>query len=366
MASALAILICIGSIGVGIAFPLSFGVTAWMILLSCYSFVASGIPVWIIHQPRDFINSFILYAGVFALVLAGIVGGAKGLTFLAPPFNVAEGNAKLGPIWPILFITVACGAISGFHALVAGGTSSKQLLKESDARKVGYGGMLLEGLFAVGVTIAVASGLDFSQYSAIVFPEAAGVKSNPVLAFSLGMGGLLDRSLSIPTVYGTIFGILLVAGFLATTLDAAVRLNRYLLEELWRYLFGTPPLIFRLYFFNSFVVVSLMFVLGYSNAFLALWPIFGSGNQLLAALTLLCISVWLFNRGRSSLFAILPASFMMVTTVVSLLYLLFRSYIPQGNWMLSAVDVVLLLLSFGVIFLSFRAFAKRERALGQS
>ena len=147
------------------------------------------------------------------LFIGGIVAGFKGVTFSAPAFNVAEGTAKLGPIWPFLFITVACGAISGFHCLVAGGTSSKQVSKESDVKKIAFGGMLLEGLLAIGVMIAVGCGIAFSDYMNIAFPTVAGVKSNPILAFAAGAGGLLDKAFGIPPVYGTIFGILLVEGF---------------------------------------------------------------------------------------------------------------------------------------------------------
>jgi carbon starvation protein CstA len=162
----------------------------------------TGIPVWIILQPRDFTNSFLLYSGILALFIAAMVAGFKGVTFSAPAMNVAGGTAKLGPIWPFLFITVACGAISGFHCLVAGGTSSKQVSKESDIKKIAFGGMLLEGLLAIGVLVAVGCGIMFQDYMSIVFPTGPGARSNPILAFAARAGGLLDKGLGFPPVCG--------------------------------------------------------------------------------------------------------------------------------------------------------------------
>ncbi|MBI5026801.1 MAG: carbon starvation protein A, partial [Nitrospirae bacterium] len=280
VASLLSIGICSVSIPVGLAYPVSIDFKIWMVIISVYTLVAAGIPVWMMLQPRDFINSFLLYAGVFALIGGGIISGLQGTTVTAPAMNITEGSVRLGPIWPMLFITVACGAISGFHSLVAGGTTSKQLSKETDCKKVGYGAMILEGLFAIGVLIAVSSGLDYKQYLEILFPSIEGARSNPVLGFSLGMGGLLQNTFGLPVYIGTIFGILLLEGFVITTLDTAVRLNRYLLEELWGFIFKNPPEIFKTYIFNAFICVLLMFLLAYYNAFLVIWPIFGTANQL--------------------------------------------------------------------------------------
>ncbi len=358
-ATIFAIIICILSIRVGISYPISIDPKWWMVILSLYTLIAAGIPVWIILQPRDFANSFLLYGGIVTLLVGTIAAGIKGVNFSAPAFNIAEGNQRLGLIWPILFITVACGAISGFHALVAGGTSSKQLSREGDAKRVAYGGMLMEALLALGVLIAVGCGFAFKDYMDIVFPTSPGAKSNPVLAFALGMGGLMHKGLSIPNYYGAIFGILMVEGFVVTTLDTSIRLNRYLFEELWRVIFKNPPRIFRTYIFNSFICVALMFLLGYFNAFLLIWPVFGSANQLLAALTLIAITVWLIFKGRKYLFALLPAIFMMVTTLCSLVYLLGQKYLPGRNYMLISADLLLIILALGVIWLSISVIRKK-------
>lgn len=361
LASVIAIVVCIISVIVGLNYPVTLNPTTWMIILSFYCLLAAGIPVWIILQPRDFTNSFLLYAGIAALFIAGIVAGFKGVTFSAPALNVADGTSKLGPIWPFLFITVACGAISGFHCLVAGGTTSKQISKESEIKKIAFGGMLLEGLLAIGVLVAVGCGIAFTDYTNIVFPTVAGAKSNPILAFAAGAGGLFNMGLGIPPVYGTIFGILLVEGFVVTTLDTAVRLNRYLFEELWQVIFKNVPKIMKSYLFNALLCVILMFILAYNNAFLVIWPIFGSANQLLASLALIAVSVWLVKRGKNIWFTVVPAIFMMITTLYSLVVLLMEKYIPKQNIMLSIVDVLLIVLSIGVIVLSYNKWKELRK-----
>jgi carbon starvation protein len=354
IATVIAIIVCFVSIVVGMEYPVSFKPHTWMIILCFYTLFAAGIPVWIILQPRDFTNSFLLYTGVAGLFIAGIVAGFNGVTFTAPAMNVAAGSAKLGPIWPFLFITVACGAISGFHCLVAGGTTSKQVSKETDVKRIAYGGMLLEGMLAIGVMIAVGCGIAFADFSNIVFPTTPGARSNPILAFAAGAGGLFEKGLGVSPVYGTIFGILMVEGFVVTTLDTAVRLNRYLFEELWQVIFKNVPKIMKTYIFNSLLSVVLMYLLAYNNAFLALWPAFGSSNQLLASLALIAVSVWLVNRGKNALFTVIPAIFMMVTTLYSLFVLLVDKYLPKQNYTLAVFSVLLIILSLGVIGLAFK------------
>lgn len=361
LASIIAIVVCIFSVFVGLNYPVALKTTTWMIILCFYTLFAAGIPVWIILQPRDFTNSFLLYLGIAVLFIAGIAAGFKGVTFSAPAMNVAAGTAKLGPIWPFLFITVACGAISGFHCLVSGGTSSKQVSKESDVKRIAYGGMLLEGLLAIGVLVAVGCGIAFSDYSNIVFPTITGARSNPILGFAAGAGGLMEKGLGIPPVYGTIFGILMVEGFVVTTLDTAVRLNRYLFEELWQAIFKNVPKIMKSYLFNALLSVFFMFILGYYNAFLVIWPIFGSANQLLAALALIAVSVWLVKRKKNVWFTVLPAIFMMVTTLYSLVVLLFEKYIPKNNIMLSVVDILLIILSIGVIIMAYKKWRELRK-----
>lgn len=347
------------SIAIGLRHPVTISPEAWMVVISFYVLIAAGLPVWVVLQPRDFINSFILYAGIAALAVGIFAGGLSGMTVKFPSFSAAMGAEKLGPIWPIMFITIACGAISGFHCLVASGTTSKQVSCESHARRIGFGGMLLEGLLAVAVLLTLASVLDFSDYLDIVFPAEG--RSNPVLAFSLGMGQLLGKTTPIPAYAGTIFGILLVEGFLVTTLDTAVRLNRYLFEELWQILLNNPPAVLRSYLFNAGLSVALMLAFAYKQAFLALWPVFGSSNQLLAALALITVSVWLLKRGKNALFTIVPAAFMIITTVASLVYLIEAKYLTSGNALLTALAGGLILLAVGIAVIALKNTSSNKR-----
>ena len=357
------LIICAVSIEIGLILPVRLDPFIWMIVISVYTIFAAGVPVWVVLQPRDFTNSFLLYGGILAMLVSSVVLGFQGVKMEAPLLNLAVGSQRLGYLWPILFITVACGAISGFHSLVAGGTTAKQVSSEKpDSRMVGYGGMTLEALLALMVIITIGCGLSYDKFCTIVFPVAAGIKSNPVLGFALGVGGLVNRALGVPIVYGVVFGILMVEGFVVTTLDTAVRLNRYLLEELWHMLFKNVPGLFKTYIFNSFLCVALMFILAYFNAFRQLWKLFGAANQLLAALALITVSVWLLKKGKHYLFAMIPGLFMLITTIVALVLILVNEYIPTGNWMLSAGDIILLCLSAGVIGLSAKQLFQKRKA----
>jgi carbon starvation protein len=172
----------------------------------------------------------------------------------------------------------------------------------------------------------------------------------------------MHKAVGMPLTYGVVFGILLVEGFVVTTLDTAVRLNRYLLEELWSMLFKTVPKILKTYAFNSGICVLLMFLLAYYNVFAQLWLLFGSANQLLAALTMLAVSLWLMQRSKSFLFALLPGIFMLVTTIASLVVVLFKTYLPKQNYVLAAGDIVLLGLAAGVIVIVINKFRNRQPA----
>jgi carbon starvation protein len=355
----LASAICVASVLLGIAFPVTMAPTTWMIVISAYVLAAAGVPVWLILQPRDFINVQILYGGIGLMIVSLFSCGFQGLTVTVPKFNLAEGALNLGFIWPMMFITIACGAISGFHCLVAGGTTGKQLAKETDARRVGYNAMLLESLLSVCVLLALGAVMAFTDYKAIVWPADPAVRSNPILGFSLAAGQLFHRGLGIPVALGTVFGILLVEGFVITTLDAAVRLNRYLFEELWAIAFKKVPGLMKHFWFNSGLSVALMGALAYSNAFSALWPIFGTANQLLAAMALLTVSAWLLLRKRKNWFTLVPAVFMVLTTLVSLGILL-KGYIAKGNTILIAADLLLFALSGGVVVLFLKTFLKKK------
>lgn len=358
----LASAICVGSVFLGIAYPVSLTPTLWMIVISIYVMLAAGTPVWVILQPRDFINVQILYGGIILMLVSLLRTGLGGLRVSIPSFNLAEGVQSLGLIWPMMFCTVACGAISGFHALVSGGTTGKQLSCETDARKVGYNAMLLESILAVCVILAIGGALSFADYKSIVWPLDPSVKSNPILGFSLAAGQLFNKGLGIPIALGTVFGILLVEGFVVTTLDAAVRLNRYLFEELWGILFRKTPRLMAHYWFNSGLSVLIMWALASTSAFNLLWPIFGTANQMLAALSLLAVSAWLLLRRKRALFTLIPAVFMMATTLASLV-ILFLQYARQKNYILMGADVVLFGLAVAVIVLTAKTLLRPQNPI---
>jgi len=352
VAFVLAALVCIVSIYVGFRIPVALDPRIWMVIISVYTLFACQAPVWVILQPRDFVNVQILYGGIVALSVGLLIAGLRGVTVDYPVANLAVGAQKMGPVWPFLFITVACGAISGFHALVAGGTSSKQLAREVQARTIGYGGMLLEGMLAVLVLTVVGSSLGYTEYMRIVWPAAGA--GNPILGFAYSVGHLLHSSLGLSLALGSVLGILVVEGFLVTTLDSAVRLNRYLFEELWKSLFAHPPEVMRRFWFNSGLSVLLMLALAWSEGWKSIWPLFGSTNQLLAALTLIAVTVWLHRAGRKSWFTLTPALVMIATTIAALGYKLFTEYLPEQKHILAVTDLILLALSIGVLVLSFR------------
>lgn len=344
-----------GSVVLGFFYPVTLNPTTWMIIITIYVFFASWIPVWIILQPRDFVNVQILYLGLASMVVGILAAGVGGTVIKATALNLDEAlNApNLGLLWPFLFVTIACGAASGAHGLVCGGTTCKQLANEKHARVIGYGGMLLEGLLAVCVLLIVTGGLDFDRYKELVYPMGGG--SNAPLAFALGLGNILNAGFGLPTVYGTIWGILLLEGFLITTIDSIVRLTRYLFGELWVTILRNPAPIFRSRIFNSVLVIAGMSALTFTNAYLKIWPIFGTANQLLAALTLIAVTAWLVQKAKTAWFTAIPAAFMVVTTLTSLVFLLER-YIKFGNWTLAVTDLLLLALAMGVVVLTFRYF----------
>ena len=314
----------------------------WLVILFGYVFVASVTPVQVLLQPRDYLNSFLLYA-LMLLGLAGIVVANPTVQFEA---STGFSHPKLGYIFPALFVTVACGAISGFHSLVASGTTSKQLDRESHAQPVGYGSMLIESLLAVMALVAVvtmAKG-DYQDF----FSAGGG---GPVAAFSNGLGDFISR-LHIPRDAAISFVALAVSAFALTSLDTGTRLARFSLQEFFERRDGTRPLLARNRFVATAISVSLAALLAFPevehpatgevvSAWRMIWPIFGSANQLLASLALLAISVWLARRARANWFALLPMVFMFAVTMTSLV-MLARTNLGDGvNPLLGVVAILL-------------------------
>jgi carbon starvation protein len=364
--SVFAILICVVSVVVGFFIPVSLNPLHWMIIISLYTIIAAGVPVWIFLQSRDFINVHLLYIGIVLLFIGILSCSINGIEIHFPANNVQEGISKVGFIWPGLFITIACGAISGFHALCAGGTTSKQIKSETATYKIGYYGMLLESFLALCVIITVIIGINIFQYKELVLPAGnSKFQSNPILAFALALGHTLNTGLGLPISFGILFGMLLLEGFIVTSLDTAVRLNRYLFEELWRVIFKHPPKLLCHYWFNSGLAAGLMFGLAYTNTVNTLWSIFGTTNQLFAALTLIIVSFWLLSKKKRIWFTTIPAIFMIVTTITMLFILLITRFIPQGNVTLIIADLVLLGLSSGIIIISIKTLYNYKTGTAQ-
>jgi len=313
------LLICIW---IGNIFPIVFPGTEanaqviWTLVIMAYIFTASVTPVWILLQPRDYLNSNLLYL-VLIFSFLGILIANPPIKFPVFTHFVHPG---LGSLFPILFVTVACGAISGFHSLVASGTTSKQLNCELDARPVGYGGMLIEGLLAV-IALITAIVLIPSQYQEY-FPK--GGEANPITLFANGVGGFVSQ-LGIPVKIGIIFAAMAVAEFALTSLDTATRLGRFTFQEFFR---SDNPHAIRKFLTNRFVATFFTIlpggILALSGSYQAIWPIFGSANQLLAALALLASSVWLAKKQIKNQFVRYPMFIMFAITLSALVVMVYN------------------------------------------
>jgi carbon starvation protein len=286
----------------------------WALLLITYCFLASTLPVWFLLQPRDYLSSFLLYGSIVGGFIGILLGG---LQFSYPAFK-GWNSPSLGLLFPMLFINVACGACSGFHSLVASGTSSKQINKESDVKLIGYGAMLIEGLVAI---IALAT-------VAMLAKDDSLTSKAPLAIYGEGMGRFLSV-FGTPHKFGISFGLLALSTFILTTLDTATRLGRYTFEELFqlkgssgRYLSTFATLVLP----TIFVLITLQDAQGKPiPAWQAIWPVFGATNQLLAGLVLLVVAVWLKKTSRKTGFILGPMVFMNVMTLTALVLLL-RQY----------------------------------------
>jgi carbon starvation protein len=356
-----AFVVCVASVVIGFLMPVTMAPGTWRWVMSGYVFAACALPVWLLLQPRDFTNAQILYGGMAAIFLSALAAGLSGVTLRAPAMDLAAGQAVLGgAIWPILFITVACGAISGFHSLVASGTTAKQIPRESDTRRVGYGAMVFESFLAVLVIVTVGGMLSQAEYLQIVYP--ANAASNPILGFALATGRLLNAAAPIvPVAVAVVLGILMLEGFVVTTLDSAVRLERYLLQELWEVVYrGNTPAWAQSHVVNAGIAVALMLLFSVSGTVRQMWPVFGAGNQLIGALALTTVTVWLVQRARQHLFVAIPAALMILTTSAAL-YLLARTNFDRGNVVLGYTSAALLFLSVGVVVIGVSRFARALR-----
>jgi carbon starvation protein len=355
----------------GVRMPITavgdFELTAdrWTILLLVYAFVASVLPVWLLLQPRDYLNSFQLFLGM-GLLFAGVLIGQPKIT--APAFHFEAKN--LQPLFPILFITVACGAVSGFHSLVASGTTSRQLDRETHTLPIGYGAMLTEGLLAVLALMAVAAGLG-TEWQARYSDWLVAGKS--ALANFVHGAGALVAAVGLPIEVAKVFVATVAIGFALTTLDTGARLIRYNTQELSRAL--RLPALSNPYLATAVAVGIIGFfallrapdpATGQLKSVGAiLWQLFGASNQLLAALALLVVSLYLRSLGRPTVYTLLPMAFMLVVTI-SALILGMLSFWAQGNWLLFGFSGLILLLALWLVGEAFVAWQQGSKVLARA
>jgi carbon starvation protein len=336
-------LIWIGN-GIPITLPesvLGLGPRAqWIILLFAYAGIASLLPVWVLLQPRDYINGLQLFLGLGLLYVAVLIAAPD---VVAPAFNenVPEGTPSLVPL---LFVTIACGAISGFHGLVASGTTSKQLDKETDARFVGYFGSVGEGMLALAAIICTTAGFaTLGDWEALYTRFGAG----GVTAFVRGGDAILMAGLGVPEQLGATMLAVMAILFAATTMDTGLRLQRYVVQEAGE-LAGLRVNVPVGTLIALGCCLALAFSAGAEGAGgMIIWPLFGTTNQLLAGLTLAIISVMLIRQGRSAWFTALPLAFLLTMSVYALLVQLGQFY-AQKNWLLLGMDIIILLAALWV------------------
>lgn len=341
LGSIIGVILLVACIWLGTKFPIHLSKEVWMIVLLGYIFVASVTPVWILLQPRDYLNSYLLYAM--------LIGGLVGIFMTNPSIKLAAftGFSVEGKwMFPMLFVIVACGAISGFHSLVGSGTTSKQLDNEKDIKLVGYGSMLIEGVLAVIALITVAYKVD-------------AIGGNPVTVFSTGLGNFMG-TLGIPVEVGTSFTALAISAFALTSLDTATRLARFIFQEAFvkkgETLSPTKKVLT-----NRFVATGITVVLGGFLAFggyKAIWPIFGSANQLLSAIALLAIGVWLKAMGKEHKMATIPMFFMFAVTLAALGQLIYANSVVAFNGVLLLFAVALFVLAIVLIAQAVKAFSR--------
>ncbi len=283
----------VGLLLVGIApflgslFPIELSYNMWIAILMLYAFLAAVLPVQYLLQPRDYLSSFLLFAGL-ALLLFGTLIIPHDFHLPALQFNSSP------PLFPFLFVTIACGAISGFHSLINSGTTARQLPAMKYSRRISYGAMLLEGLLALLVVASVASLA--SGHDA----------SNPIGTFATGVG----NAVPFAKEWAPFFAVLVLNTFILTTLDTATRIARYITFELTG---------LRNRYFATLLVVVIATLILLSGQADRLWTVFGSANQLMAALALLVITAWLFKLGAKYLIALVPAIFMLIVTISALI-----------------------------------------------
>jgi len=378
--SIIALLMLYGMIYIGFQYPVHLPdsmqiggseVLTWIVVLMGYGFIASILPVWTLLQPRDYINSHQLIVGLL-LIYTGIMVAQPMMD--APAFEMS-GN----PIswFPFLFITIACGAISGFHALVSSGTTSKQISSIKDSRFIGYGGMIGEAALAVAATIAVAAGFEsasawhahydnFEQAQTFTPKLTAFVNGTASFLSEIGITATITSSEGQTRSLAAVFIAVMVISFAATSLDTAVRIQRYIIGEIGDAI-KIKALANNRYLQSGLAVTFSMILVMFDGpggdnpggGGLMLWPLFGSTNQLLGSLTLLVISIWLFKSGGKFLVTLIPMIFITIITFIAT-YFNILAYIEDRNYLLLSIAFVVGVSQIWILFEGIKAFRTTE------
>src|SRR5690554_6461383 len=351
-------------IGVGASVPLSLPDTIgglsdrsmWILVLFGYAAIASLLPVWMLLQPRDYINGLQLFIGLILLYAAVLLVAPE---MVAPAFNTALPENTPSMI-PLLFVTIACGAISGFHGLVAGGTTAKQLDKETDARFVGYFGATGEGALALAAIIAATAGFaSLADWQAMYHSFGQG----GVLAFVEGGAAILSAGTGLDIAIAATMLTVMAALFAGTTMDTGLRLQRYIFQE-WGEIYNIKWMAKPVPATLLSVATCLALAFGAGGADgsggLLIWPLFGTTNQLLAGLTLLVVTVMLVRRGSPSIFTLAPLVFVLAMTLFALVIQL-NGFYQKGDWFLFGLDIVVLVAAI-LVTLECAAALKRAKA----
>jgi carbon starvation protein len=321
----------------------------WALVILAYCCLASVAPVWLLLQPRGYLGGFILYTALGVGILGILFGGYP---ILQPAFRTWDAGAAGGALFPFLFVTIACGACSGFHGLVCSGTTSKQVARESHTLPVGYGAMLAEGFvaFVALVTVMIATP-----------GSVSGLPAGTV--YGQGIGRFLTLVLGEENLaFATTFGAMAFSTFVFDTLDVCMRLGRYMVQEL----LGLPGRKGALVATVATATLPLFFIAQTEGgSWLRFWTIFGASNQLLAALTLLSVAAWLRSRGRRVLFVLLPMGFVLATTLWALGTLAFRNLVRSRGLDLEAVNAALSAALIGLALFVGLAAARRLAGLGR-
>ncbi len=353
----ISVLVILFSVWVGIRFPIDLSFLSplamrnvFITLIMLYAGIASLVPVWILLRPRDFLSSVYLSL----LLLLGMVGILIVHPTVSAPAYISNSTFYL---WPILFITIACGAVSGFHGLISSGTTSKQLAKESHGKSVGYGGMLAEALLAIFVTLVVIAGLKWGTTGTGAFTTELG--KGWIYAFAYGYGNIVS-SMGIPFLtfaIASLIGASMVNQFILTTVDSSVRLGRFIISE---------SLITKLKNQRIAVTLGILFVswlLAITNSYEKIWRLFGTSNQLIASITMIALAAFFITKKTNVKFIVIPAVFVLTTTLFALLYLTFKSggYISGGEYVLAGVSLLMFCLGIYVAWEGFKVIRKYSK-----